>query len=82
MTYYIILSLYHYGVSKNLLSLQIKAKQVFKDTLLFCYPLRIDIYPNIFFKSASGAEIGVRSNFSTKAFNIFGETNAGRLGPI
>jgi len=40
------------------------------------------IYPNIFSKSASGVEIGVRSNFSTSTFKILGDINTGRLGPI
>ena len=39
-------------------------------------------YPRILFKSASGVEIGVRLNFSTSAFNILEEKNAGTLGPI
>jgi len=39
-------------------------------------------YPNIFFKSASGVEIGVRLNFSTRTFKMLGDMNAGRLGPM
>ena len=38
--------------------------------------------PNIFFKSASGVEIGVRLNLSTSAFRMLGAINAGKLGPI
>jgi len=45
-------------------------------------PCFFDNYPNIFFKSASGVEMGVKPNFSTSTFRIFGDTNAGKLGPM
>ena len=45
-------------------------------------PCFFDNYPNIFFKSASGVEMGVKLNFSTSTFKIFGDTNAGKLGPM
>ena len=40
-----------------------------------------NVYPSIFTRSASGVDMGVRPKFSTSAFSMFGETNAGRLGP-
>ena len=38
-------------------------------------------YPNSFFKSSSGVEIGEIWNFSTNRFNTFGERKAGSVGP-
>jgi hypothetical protein len=38
--------------------------------------------PSIFLRSASGVEMGVKSNFSTRTLKILGDMNAGRLGPM